>query len=125
MEETYTVKQMATLTGVSAHTLRYYEKINLLLDVGRDNNGYRRFVQADVEWINFLRELKATGMPLAQMQRFAELRRQGDETASLRRNMLERHRIEVLNQIEALNGSLAMIDFKIERHRQKEKENDP
>lgn len=120
MDETYSTKQMAAISGISVHTLRYYEKINLLLDIARDANGYRRFSQADVEWVGFLRQLKATGMPLAQMQLFAELRRQGDHTARQRREMLELHRLKVVGQIEKLHGCLTMIDFKIERHRQKE-----
>ncbi|MEM7334401.1 MAG: MerR family transcriptional regulator [Chloroflexota bacterium] len=122
MEKTFRIKQMASLCGVTAHTLRYYEKINLLVGINRDANGYRCFHEADVEWIRFLQQLKATGMPLAQMQQFAELRRQGDHTAAERREMLEQHRLQVAAQIESLNDCLGMIDFKIERHRQKERQ---
>lgn len=120
MDETYSTQQMATITGISAHTLRYYEKINLLLDIARDKNGYRRYSKADVEWVGFLCQLKATGMPLAQMQVFAELRHQGGHTAQQRREMLESHRFKVVDQIEKLHDCLKIIDFKIERHRQKE-----
>ena len=120
MAETYSTQQMAELTGVSAHTLRYYEKIKLLLDITRDRNGYRRFNSADIEWVNFLRQLKATGMPLAQIQQFAELRRQGDHTSRERREMLEQHRLSVVADMEKLDTCLNMIDFKIERHRKKE-----
>ena len=120
MSERYSTGQMAAVTGVSVHTLRYYEKIGLLLDVARDENGYRCFSEADVEWVGFLRQLKATGMPLAEMQMFAELRRQGDHTARQRREMLEAHRLKVVEQMEKLNDCLTMIDFKIARHRRKE-----
>ena len=120
MNKTYTTKEMAVRTGLSVHTLRYYEKIDLLLDIGRDSNGYRRYRESDVVWAGFLRELKKTGMPLAQMQRFAQLRRRGDETARERRELLEAHRRSVVAQIEALNESLRAIDTKIARHRQKE-----
>lgn len=120
MNETFGTQQMADISGISVHTLRYYEKIDLLLDIARDANGYRRFSEADVEWVGFLRQLKATGMPLAQMQLFAELRRQGDHTARQRRGMLELHRLKVVEQMEKLNDCLTMIDFKIKRHRKKE-----
>ena len=120
MDETLSIKQMADKTGVSAHTLRYYEKIGLLLNIARDEKGYRRYCAADVVWVSFLRQLKATGMPLEQVQQFAELRRQGDHTARQRREMLEAHRRVVVEQVAALQECLAMIDFKIERHRQKE-----
>ena len=120
MDKTYSTQQMATITGISVHTLRYYEKINLLHDIVRDVNGYRRFSKVDVEWVGFLRQLKATGMSLAEMQLFAELRRQGNHTARQRREMLESHRLKVVDQIEKLHDCLRIIDFKIERHRQKE-----
>ena len=84
-----TIQQVAAETGVSNHTLRYYERIGLILDVNRAPNGHRRYSPHDIEWITFLKQLKATGMPLAQMQKFAELRRQGNSTAKQRREMLE------------------------------------
>lgn len=112
---------MADRTGVSAHTLRYYERIGLILDVPRDDNGYRCYAEADIEWIGFLRQLKATGMPLKQMQCFADLRRQGDGTAKQRRELLEQHRQTVVAQVAALNDCLGMIDYKINKHRQKER----
>lgn len=120
MEKTYSIQQMAAITGLTAYTLRYYEKINLLLNIARDANGYRRYSEADIIWVKFLDQLKATGMPLAQIQLFAELRQQGDHTASQRRELLELHRLSIVEQIEKLHDCLAMIDFKIERHRQKE-----
>ncbi|KAA3660199.1 MAG: MerR family DNA-binding transcriptional regulator [Chloroflexi bacterium] len=50
MDETYSTQQMAAITGITVHTLRYYEKIDLLLDIARDDNGYRRFSKVDLEW---------------------------------------------------------------------------
>ncbi len=112
-----TIQQVAEKTGVSSHTLRYYERIGLILDVPRASNGHRRYTAADLEWIAFLKQLKTTGMPLAQMQQFAALRRQGLKTARQRREMLEAHRQVVLQQMQMLNDCLAVIDYKIERHR--------
>ncbi len=115
-----TIQQVAQETGLSNHTLRYYERIGLILDVGRAPNGHRRYSRDDLEWIAFLTQLKATGMPLAQMQKFAELRRQGVGTAKLRRKMLEAHRKTVVQQMQQLNDCLTVIDYKIERHRRSE-----
>ena len=115
-----TIQQVAVKTGVTSHTLRYYERIGLILDVNRAANGHRRYTDDDMEWIAFLKQLKATGMPLAQMQSFAELRRQGDATRKQRREMLEAHRNTVLQQIQMLNDCLTVIDDKISRHRRAE-----
>jgi DNA-binding transcriptional MerR regulator len=115
-----TIQQVAEETGVSNHTLRYYERIGLILDINRAPNGHRRYSHDDIEWIAFLKQLKATGMPLAQMQKFAELRRQGVGTAKQRREMLETHRKTIVQQMQMLNDCLDVIDYKIERHRRNE-----
>ena len=116
-----TIQQVAEETDVSSHTLRYYERIGLILDVNRAPNGHRRYTDDDIEWIAFLKHLKATGMPLAQMQKFAELRRQGDGTAKQRREMLEAHRKTIVQQMQMLNDCLAVIDYKIDRHLRSER----
>lgn len=116
----FTIQQTATQTDLTAHTLRYYERIGLILDVRRDASGYRVYDSADIEWIAFLKQLKATGMPLLQMQTFAELRRQGDHTARQRRKMLEAHRQTVVQQMQELSYCIDRIDYKIDRHRKKE-----
>lgn len=115
-----TIQQAAEETGVSDHTLRYYERIGLILSIKRGPNGHRRYSDEDVEWIIFLKQLKATGMPLAQMQAFAALRIKGDDTARQRREMLEAHRQSVVLQMQILTDCLTMIDYKIERHRRTE-----
>ena len=78
----FTIAQVATLSGLSAHTLRYYERIGLLDPVARVHGGQRRYDAKDLAWLAFLQRLRATGMPIRDMQRYAELRRQGESTGS-------------------------------------------
>lgn len=125
MNSELTIQQVAQQTGLSSHTLRYYERIGLILEVDRAPNGHRRYRPEDLEWIAFLQQLKATGMPLAQMQEFAEFRRQGDGTAKQRREMLEAHRQTIGQQMQLLSDCLAVIDAKIERHRRREQNSTP
>lgn len=120
MNANLTIQQVAQATGVSKHTLRYYERIGLILDVARSRSGHRHYSPQDIEWISFLKHLKETGMPLAQMQKFAELRRLGESTAKQRREMLQAHREVVEKQIAVLNDCLSVVDSKIERHRRLE-----
>jgi DNA-binding transcriptional MerR regulator len=91
METELTIQQVAQQTGLSLDTLRYYERIGLLDPVGRAPSGHRRFTQRDLAWIDLLLRLRDTGMPRAQMVRFAELRRQGPATLTERRLLLEQH----------------------------------
>lgn len=112
-EVTYTIQEVAEMTGVSAHTLRYYEKIGLLTDVGRHENGHRRYVEADLGWIHFLKLLRETGMPIQHMQDFMEFARQGDDTIPDRIEVLSEHRRELASNIAQLQKHLAHLDHKI------------
>ena len=80
MDRDLTIQQVAERTGLSAHTLRYYERAGLLDPVGRAESGRRRYAAANLAWLDFLTRLRATGMPIRQMQEFAALRRRGTET---------------------------------------------
>lgn len=91
MKKHLTIREMARLTHLTEHTLRYYERIGLLKAVARGSSGHRQYSPNDQAWVEFLVRLRATGMPIRDMQRFAELRQQGDQTASERRTILETH----------------------------------
>jgi DNA-binding transcriptional MerR regulator len=112
--EAITIAEAAERTGVSTHTLRYYERIGALREPPeRAPSGHRRYTERDVSWIVLLTCLRATGMPIATMLRYAELARQGTATAAERKALLLAHRAEVVARVEELNENLAMIDHKI------------
>ena len=111
-----TIQQTAIETNLSVDTLRYYERIGLIVDIERAPNGHRRYSDADIIWIGFLKQLRATGMSIADMQTFAELRKQGDSTVAQRRDMLSSHRESLINQIQQLEQFIDVIDGKIARH---------
>lgn len=112
-EQVYTVQQVAELTGISAHTLRYYEKIGLLSPIGRHENGHRRYVEDDLGWIHFLKLLRATGMSIQHMQQFMDLARGGDDTIADRLELLSEHRAELFVRISELQDHLEHLDRKI------------
>ena len=91
------IKEMVEKTGLSASTLRYYEK-EKLLHVARDGNGYRDYEAKDITWVQFLERLKNTGMLLRDIQRYAKLRYEGDITMPERLAMLEKHRGYIIAQ---------------------------
>jgi DNA-binding transcriptional MerR regulator len=120
MDNRRTIEQASKETGLSADTLRYYERIGLITDIERATNGHRRYGDQDIVWIAFLKRLRTTGMPISQMQRFAQLRREGDATIAQRREMLEQHRQNLQDQIQAIMDCIAVIDAKIARHKRHE-----
>lgn len=113
MENLLSIRQVATVTGLSVHTLRYYENIGLLCSIDRNENGYRCYSSADITWIEFLTRLKATGMSITKMLEIAELRRQGDSTLTERRILLEDHYEKVQQHIVELQENLNLLAHKI------------
>ena len=113
----FSISQVAEQTGLSIHTLRYYERAGLITGVERADNGHRCYTEADVVWLEFLKRLRATGMPTSQMKHFADLRRQGDASGDERAAMLEKHHAAVAKQITELNDNLQAIHSKLRRLR--------
>jgi DNA-binding transcriptional MerR regulator len=109
-----TIQQVAAATGLTEHTLRYYERIGLIHVITRAGNGHRRYSANDIGWIDFLNKLRAAGMSIQQMQRYAELQRQGDCTLPERLEMLKALRTQVEAHIEALQQHLGIIHYKID-----------
>jgi DNA-binding transcriptional MerR regulator len=107
----------AERTGVSPHTLRYYERIGLIDPVGRDEGGRRVYSEGDLARVDFLRKLRSTGMPITRMQEYVELIRRGPSTEPARLALLEEHRRHVLDDLEHLNDCLGAINFKIDLYR--------
>ena len=117
-EARYTIGEVAERTGLSAHTLRWYERIGLLDHPARSHHGQRRFSEADLGWLAFLGNLRATGMPVAAMLRYTELVRAGDGTRAERRELLIAHREEVRARIRDLQANLLVLDYKIDLYGQ-------
>jgi DNA-binding transcriptional MerR regulator len=113
MDKKSTIKQISALTGLSPHTLRYYEKEGLIKGVGRDRNNNRVYSEKDVEWLKFLQRLRSTGMSIQNMREYARLRDEGDHTFLARKRLLERHREEILRHMDELKSNLTAIETKI------------
>ncbi len=113
----YTIRSMAERCGMTAHTLRYYERVGLIQPVGRARNGHRRYSEADEAWLHFLHCMRATSMPIREMQRYAELREQGDATSLQRRKILEDHQAGIAAQIVELQQAHALLTHKITNYK--------
>jgi DNA-binding transcriptional MerR regulator len=113
------VAEAAQASGLSAHTLRYYERAGLLEPVSRNGSGHRRYEAADLERINFLTKLRGTGMPIRDVRRYAALMRAGETTNEERLALLEAHRETVVAKLEATVRNLELIDWKINFYKER------
>lgn len=116
---TVSIAEAAEATGLSAHTLRYYERAGLLEPVDRNEGGHRRYRESDLELIRFLSKLRATGMPVREVRRYAELMKAGDATNEERLALLEAHREAVVAELEAIAESLELVEWKIGFYKQR------
>jgi len=108
----YAIGEFSSITGISIYTLRYYEKENLIIPE-RKENGRRLYSDGDISWIQFIKRLKDTGMPIKEIQKYAQLRAQGDSTLEERMEMLIQHRAVLKDEIAAMQENLTNLDDKI------------
>ena len=113
MTPVLTIGELARLSGLSTYTIRFYETEGLLNPASRATNGHRRYRSEDVAWLEFVLRLKKTGMPLAQIRQYAQLRAEGERTLSSRLAMLEQHRQYLDQQLNELNLYANALDEKI------------
>lgn len=112
LPELLPIADVAALTGVTAHTLRYYERIGLV-DVARDASGRRAYDRDAVGRVVFITRLRDSDMPIAAIGRYMEMVRQGPETEPERLALLEAHRADIVHRLRALETALAVVDYKI------------
>jgi len=119
------IGELAKRSGLSTHTIRYYERIGLLPYADRDRSSQRDYDASIFVWIEFLGHLKTTGMPIREMLRYAALRAEGDQTGAQRRKLLEHHRERVRSHVAELQACLLVLDAKIGGYADAEKRMNP
>ncbi|HEY1576991.1 MAG TPA: MerR family transcriptional regulator [Terracidiphilus sp.] len=111
----YSIQFMASRCGMTAHTLRYYERIGLIQPVRRGLSGHRRYSDQDGEWLQFLKSLRATHMSIREMKRYATLRKGGTNLVDEQREILENHRVSLETRIADLQNAHALLTHRIEQ----------
>lgn len=114
MNHGLTIADAAERTGLTAHTLRYYERDGLMLGVNRAGSGHRRYTERDLGWIELITKLRATGMPIREIRCYAQLVRDGADNERERLDLLVAHRERVRRSLAEVTKHLAVIDRKID-----------
>lgn len=124
MEKYYTIKDVAERTGISAYTLRYYDKEGLLTFVKRSESGMRLFTESDFEPLYTITVLKKSGMPLKDIKTFMELYAKGNETIHERHELFLKQKENLQKQIDELNEMMEIVDYKCWYFKEAEKHRD-
>ncbi len=111
---TYTVKDVSKITGLSIFTLHFYDKKGLLPFVSRNKAGIRTFTESDINQIKTICCLKNTGMQIKEIKKYIDFCMKGTVSIESRKELLLHHRNDILNQINALNENLKLVDSKLE-----------
>ena len=109
----YTIQEVSKKTGLTAHTLRYYEKEGLLPDVDRTQGGFRQYTDEDLERLGLICCLKNTGMSIQEIARFVQLTHEGDHTLEERVELLRAHRERVLEKMAEMQKHLDKVTWKL------------
>ncbi|WP_322552629.1 MerR family transcriptional regulator (plasmid) [Priestia megaterium] len=111
--KTYTIKEVSQMTGISNHTLRFYEKEGVVPFVKRDESGNRIYDDENMEWLNFVVALRATGMPLSEIKQYVNWYKEGDSSLSERKQMMINHKAKIEQQMRELYKYLEQINYKL------------
>ncbi len=109
----YSIGQVAKITGLTTHTLRYYDKLGLLPTVGKNSAGLRRFTEDDLRWLNVLECLKSTGLQLKDIKHYIDLSKQGDNSLQERYQIFLKQKQRVEEEMLKLKSNMEKLDFKI------------
>lgn len=107
------IAEAAKACGLSAHTIRFYEKTGMLPQIERSAEGHRRFTPRLIEWLTLLYWLRETGMSLAQMRRFTTLAKAGDAGVAERRQILADHATALRARRAVLEKCESVLAIKI------------
>ena len=111
-----TIKEASQVTGVSADTLRYYERIGLIPPVPRNESGIRNYDEASIGWINFIKCMRGAGLPIEALIKYVALCKEGDKTEASRKAILIEQRDILQQRIESLQKTLVKLNYKIDNY---------
>ena len=111
-----TIREVSEKYGVSADTLRYYEKMGMIPPVTRSASGIRDYTADDLRWVELAKCMRASGLSVEAMVQYVQLFQQGDETIPERLSLLLSQRAELLEKREKIDAALLWLERKIERY---------
>lgn len=111
-----TITEVSRKYGLSADTLRYYERVGLIPKVNRNKSGVRNYTQEDCNWVEFIKCMRGAGLPIEVLIDYVEMFQQGDSTVNARKELLIDQRKALAEKIEEMKNTLARLDYKIDRY---------
>ena len=111
-----TIKEVCKKYGISADTLRYYERVGVIPEVNRTKGGIRDYSEEDIKWVENAICMRNAGVPVEMLIDYVRLFREGDGTFQARRDLLAEARQEIQEQMDKLQETARLLDYKISRY---------
>ena len=111
-----TIAEVSKIYELSQDTLRYYERIGLIPAVNRNKSGIRDYNDEDCRWIEFIKCMRAAGLPIEVLIEYVALFQRGYETIDARKQLLKEQRALLAQKMEDMRKTLERLDYKIERY---------
>lgn len=111
------ITEVSKKFNLSQDTLRYYERIGLIPPVNRNKSGIRDYTEEDCGWIEFIKCMRAAGLPIEVLIEYVDLFQKGDETIEARKEILIDQRNQLIKRIEDMNATLGRLEYKIEKYK--------
>jgi DNA-binding transcriptional MerR regulator len=114
-----TIAEVAKQFGLTADTLRYYERIGLLPNVRRTSGGIRDYSEEDCRWVGYIKCMRAAGVSVETLIEYVKLFHQGTETIAARKKLLLEQREQIVARINEMNDILAKLDWKLDGYEER------
>ena len=111
-----TIKEVCEKYGISADTLRYYERVGVIPEVNRTKGGIRDYSEEDIRWVENAICMRNAGVPVEMLIDYVRLFREGDGTFQARRDLLTEARRDIQEQLDKLQETAQLLDYKISRY---------
>lgn len=111
-----TITEVSKKYGLSADTLRYYERIGLIPPVNRNKSGIRDYTEEDCNWVSFIKCMRGAGLSIEVLIEYVTMFKEGSSTIKARKDLLIAQREELAQRIEEMNNVLNRLDYKIESY---------
>ncbi len=113
-----TITEVSKKYGLSADTLRYYERVGLIPKVNRNKSGIRDYTERDCGWVEFIKCMRSAGLPIEALIEYVSLYQQGDETVEARKEILIEQRKNLMEKFNEIKSTLEHLDMKIEKYKE-------
>ena len=111
----YPIREVADMTGISAYTLRYYDKCGFFPELFRDKNNVRSFSDADIAWLKLIDSLRKSGLSIDGIKYFVRLSYKGNETLKEQYQILQGQQTMLEYQIAEIQESLNILQAETQR----------